>query len=199
MIMQNLKETRKKECKNRNRKKNDLLILEHKQAMADAEFNIASGAVNLLKMIAGKNEALQKIAIIAEGAISVAKIITSTQAANAAVTAKYALLPGGVAIAAAEKGLNRVNAAIGIATTVAATAKALSSIGGGGGGGGISGGTLPGSGASAPMMPQASSTTINQGQINQIGNVAARAFVIESDVSNNQERIRRLNRAARIS
>lgn len=175
----------------------DNAVLEHKKAIADAEFNIASGAVNLLKMLAGQNETLQKVAIIAEGAISVAKIITSTQAANAAVTAKYALIPGGLALAAAEKGLNRVSAAIGIATTVAATAKALSAIGSGGG---ISGGSLPaGSGSTAPMLPQASSTTINQGQVNQIGNVAARAFVVESDVSGQQERIRRLNRAARIS
>ena len=175
----------------------DNAVLEHKKAIADAEFNIASGAVNLLKMLAGQNEALQKVAIIAEGAISVAKIITSTQAANSAVTAKYALIPGGIALAAAERGLNRVNAAIGIATTVAATAKALSAIGSGGG---ISGGSLPaGSGSSAPILPQASSTTINQGQVNQIGNVAARAFVVESDVSGNQERIRRLNRAARIN
>lgn len=66
---------------------------------------------------------------------------------------------------------------------------------GGGGGGGAAVPSAP----SAPMLPQASSTMINQGQINQIGNVAARAFVVESDVSGNQERIQRLNRAARIS
>ena len=65
----------------------------------------------------------------------------------------------------------------------------------GGGGGGVTAPSAP----SAPILPQASSTTINQGQVNQIGNVAARAFVVESDVSGNQERIRRLNRAARIS
>jgi len=65
----------------------------------------------------------------------------------------------------------------------------------GGGGGGVSAPSVP----TAPVLPQASSTTINQGQINQIGNVAARAFVVESDVSGNQERIQRLNRAARIS
>jgi hypothetical protein len=48
-------------------------------------------------------------------------------------------------------------------------------------------------------MPQAATTTLNQGQINQIGNTAARAFVLETDVSGNQERVRRLNRAARIN
>jgi hypothetical protein len=52
---------------------------------------------------------------------------------------------------------------------------------------------------SAPLQAQVSSTMLNQNQVNQIGNVAARAFVVESDVSGNQERIQRLNRAARIN
>ncbi len=50
-----------------------------------------------------------------------------------------------------------------------------------------------------PQLPAATSTLLNQQQLNQIGNAAAvRAFVVESDIANNQERIRRLNRAARI-
>lgn len=49
------------------------------------------------------------------------------------------------------------------------------------------------------MQPvQASLTRLDQNQLNQIGNAAVRAFVVESDVTNNQERIRRLNRAARL-
>jgi len=52
---------------------------------------------------------------------------------------------------------------------------------------------------SAPLMPSASTTTLNQAQVNQMGNMAARAYVVESDISGNQERITRLNRAARIS
>lgn len=50
-----------------------------------------------------------------------------------------------------------------------------------------------------PIAPQLGSTLINQGQVNQIGSAAARAYVVESDVSGNQERIQRINRAARIS
>ena len=65
------------------------------------------------------------------------------------------------------------------------------------GGGGGSMPSMPS--MSAPLMPQASTTTLNQAQVNQIGNVAARAFVVESDVTGNQERIQRLNRAARIN
>jgi hypothetical protein len=52
---------------------------------------------------------------------------------------------------------------------------------------------------SAPLMPSPSTTTLNQAQVNQMGNMAARAYVVESDVSGNQERIIRLNRAARIN
>jgi hypothetical protein len=59
--------------------------------------------------------------------------------------------------------------------------------------------SIPSMNVSAPLMAQASTTTLNQAQVNQIGNVAARAFVVESDVSGNQERILRLNRAARIN
>jgi len=40
---------------------------------------------------------------------------------------------------------------------------------------------------------------LNQQMINATGNAAVRAFVLETDVSGNQERIKRLNRAARIN
>jgi hypothetical protein len=59
--------------------------------------------------------------------------------------------------------------------------------------------SIPSVNAMAPLAAQASTTTLNQGQINQIGNVAARAYVVESDISGNQERVMRLNRAARIN
>jgi len=64
-----------------------------------------------------------------------------------------------------------------------------------------SGGGSVAASASAPLQPQspgATRTRLEQDQINQIGNATVRAFVVESDVTNNQERIRRLNRAARI-
>jgi hypothetical protein len=65
----------------------------------------------------------------------------------------------------------------------------------GGGGSSPSGISVP-----APLTPrpQVSNTQLPQNQINQIGNATVRAFVIESDVTNSQERITRLNRAARL-
>ncbi len=62
-------------------------------------------------------------------------------------------------------------------------------------------GSAGGSSTSAPLQPSApsaTSTVLNQQQLNQIGNATVRAYVTETDVSTNQERIRRLNRAARI-
>jgi hypothetical protein len=51
----------------------------------------------------------------------------------------------------------------------------------------------------APIIAEAQTTRLDQSTINAVGNAAGRAYVLESDVSNNQERIRRLNRAARIN
>ncbi len=53
--------------------------------------------------------------------------------------------------------------------------------------------------ATAPITPQAQTTTLSTQSINQIGVASSRAFVLESDVTNNQERTQRLNRAARIN
>ncbi len=47
-------------------------------------------------------------------------------------------------------------------------------------------------------LPQAQQTLLDQQRLNQQGNAGIRAFVVESDVTNNQDRIRRLNRAARL-
>lgn len=180
----------------------DKAHLEHKKAMQDAEFGIAEQGVNLLKMLAGNNKALQKAAIVAENAISIAKIITNTNAANAAAVAKYSLIPGGQALSAAEITLNKISAGIGIASNVVATAKALQSIGGGGT---AQGGNVPNQtvSASAPLTPATGTTTLDAQSIQNIGNAAAsgvnRSYVLETDIRNNSERSARLQRAARLA
>lgn len=63
-----------------------------------------------------------------------------------------------------------------------------------------SGGSASAANISAPLTPQVQTTRLDQGSINQIGNAAApRAYVLEQDVTSNQERIKQLNRAARIN
>jgi hypothetical protein len=68
--------------------------------------------------------------------------------------------------------------------------------------GGSGGGSVPSlSSVSAPLAPQRpgnQTTQLDQQSLNAIGNATTRSFVLESDVTNNQERVRRLNRAARI-
>jgi hypothetical protein len=71
--------------------------------------------------------------------------------------------------------------------------------GGGGGGSTPSAPTL----AAAPVVPaspiQNTVTQIDQQSINQMGSATNRAYVLESDVTNSQERITRINRAARLT
>lgn len=65
--------------------------------------------------------------------------------------------------------------------------------------GASSSGSVPSSAPISPQAVQPQRTTLEQSSINAIGNTAIRAFVVENDVSGNQEKIRRLNRAARIN
>lgn len=129
-------------------------LLEHKKELQNQDIDMALNAVGILKDVFENNKKIQKAAMIAESAIGIAKIIVNTQAANAGVTAKYALIPGGQVLAAAEIVRNRIAAGIGIAANIASTAKALQSLGGGsapsgqnspagGGGGGGAEGAAP--------------------------------------------------------
>lgn len=87
-----------------------------------------------------------------------------------------------------------------VAAVIATGIKAVKQINqvkvpGAGSGGGVSAANIP-----APLTPQVQTTRLDQGSINQIGNAAApRAYVLEQDVTSNQERIKQLNRAARIN
>lgn len=73
---------------------------------------------------------------------------------------------------------------------------AKTQVPGGGGGAGAAVGSLTPQAPIVPIAPQRGGTEI--GDVGQGGNAAVRAFVLESDVTNNQEKITRLNRAARI-
>jgi hypothetical protein len=161
-------------------------IADGKKAIQESSLNVLSQGISLAKDLAGKNKALQKGLLIAESAIGIAKIVTSTQSANAAVVAKYALIPGGQALAATEIGLNYAGAAIGTAANIAATSKALSALGGGGSAGGGSAGG--GKGASAPQF-----NIVGQSGTNQLAQTIAgqqnkpiEAFVVSSAISTAQ-------------
>jgi hypothetical protein len=89
-----------------------------------------------------------------------------------------------------------------VAAVLAAAARAKSVLNSGSGGGGGSVNTGSGAGGSAPVVPQLSTTNTQlaavQNQINNQGNAAVKAYVVTTDINNDQEKIARINRAARI-
>ena len=184
------------------KKQDDQKIIDDKEiadakAVADAKVDIQKssldalgGLIDLAKSIGEKNKGLQRAALIAESAIGISKIIINTQAANAAARLKYALLPGGAALAATESLLNKVSAGIGIAANVAATAKGLSALGGGGatGGGGSNPASGGGGGSSAPqfnLVGQSSTNQLSQTIANQ-QKQPIKTYVVAGDVTTQQ-------------
>jgi hypothetical protein len=165
-------------------------VTDAKLALQNQALDTASQGVGLLKGLFEKNKGLQKAALIAESAIGISKIIINTQAANAAARLKYALIPGGVGLAATEIVLNKISAGIGIAGNIAATAKGLAALGGGGsagGGGSIAGGG--GGGGSAAPAPQFN--VVGTSGVNQLASTLGsqqpvQAFVVANQVTSQQ-------------
>jgi hypothetical protein len=164
--------------------------LQAKLALANAIGNIAGG----LSVLFEKGTNAAKIAGLAEIAIGTGVgFIQGLDIAQKGAKATGPAAPFAFPIFYASQ----------IAAVLGAVSRAKSVMtqvkGGSGSSFSVSAPTIPSVSAAAPLTSQASTTTLNQGQINQIGNVAARAYVVESDISGNQERVMRLNRAARIN
>lgn len=159
------------------------------------------------KQFQTREEAKQKaLALTGEALNSLADIVGKNTAAGKALAISSALINTYQGITQIWKNETVIPEPFGtiqkVAATVTAAASGFAAVRGivrtpvpGGGGGGVS---VP-AGASAPLTPvspQAITTTLDAASINSITNQPARAYVVESDVSNSQERIRRINRAA---
>ena len=151
----------------------------------------------LLSQVAGKNKALAIAGLVIEKGAAIAKVITQMNTVPA-------ILPPGVPNPAYIP--SRIGGALSIAAIVAAAAQGLQTINSagvpGGSGGSTGGGGSVATGAAAPIAPpapQATVTRLDNQSINQMGSATNRAYVIESDVTNSQERIKRINRAARLT
>lgn len=155
-----------------NKKKKDkeleaeIAFAQQKKDLQDAQIGVLEGAVGLLSSIAGKNKALQKAAIIAENALAIGKMFINTSASNIAATSQGAALAiptqgASVAAAASLVAANNISLGIGVASSIAATAKALSAVGGGSAGGG--GGSAASSrGGAAPQFNVVGNSGVNQ-------------------------------------
>jgi hypothetical protein len=94
-----------------------------------------------------------------------------------------------------------------VAATITAAASGLAAVRNinrtqvpGFGGGGVSAPSFsPSAAPITPATPQAALTQLNQQSINQLSSATNRAYVVESDVTNSQERVTRINRAARLA
>lgn len=151
----------------------------------------------LLSQVAGKNKALAIAGLVIEKGAAIAKVITQMNTVQP-------FLPGGIPNPSYIPA--RIAGGLSIAAIVAAAAQGLQTINSagvpGGSGGSTGGGGSVATGAAAPIAPpapQATVTRLDNQSINQMGNATNRAYVIESDVTNSQERIKRINRAARLT
>tara|TARA_R110002050_G_C8911527_1_gene510814 strand:+ start:27 stop:1970 length:1944 start_codon:yes stop_codon:yes gene_type:complete len=149
-------------------------VADTKLAIQNAALGNVGAGLNLLSSLAEDNKALQATTLIGENAVGIATNIINTQATNA----KAGLNP---AIIAA----NNVRMGIGIAASVAATAKGLAALGKSGGG-------------QSPQAPQGNAPSFNlvegtddssaiQRTIEGRGNTPVKAYVTSGDITTAQQ------------
>jgi len=164
---------------------------QQKADIQNAAFDLASGGINFLKEIGGKNKAIQKAGIIAENAIGIAKMIIANNAANIGALATPQAIASSGASAIPIIAMNNIKTALAVATTIASTAKALSAVGGGSAGGGGGGAASGGGGGAAAAPP--SFNIVGQNSNNQLAQTIAgqqqqpvQAYVVSGNVSSAQ-------------
>lgn len=143
-----------------------------------------------LTQLVGRNTAAAKVLNIAQATIDTYASVASVfaQAAKNPATIPFPAYPYIQAGAALVAGLARVRAITSVQVPF-----------GGGGGGGIAGAPASAAAPIPPAIPLTQTVTqLQSGTINQLQSATARAYVVESDVTGAQERIRRINRAARL-
>lgn len=165
---------------------------EAKTAMDLQYLGFAEQAGNLLAQIAGKNKSVAIAGLLIEKGAAIAKIITQMNTVPA-------ILPPGIPNPAFIP--SRIGGILSIASVVAASAQGIQQINqAGSGGSGTS--SVPAISTQAPMVPQLptpQTTNISRESINDLGNQAVRAYVIETDVTGNQQRMAAIRQRARFS
>ena len=175
-----------------------LAEIDGKEALEMEYINIVGGFSNLLGQIAGENKELQIASIIIGQAANIAKIISNTVAANA-----RALVELGPVAGAAAGIRQSISAGIGIATSVAAGAKAISQIksadSGGGGGGGGGRVPLPSSGGGGSVPATSTNIDIGTNPETAVTGNAVQAYVVSGDITSSQEAEAKLSNRRQIS
>jgi hypothetical protein len=177
--------------------KDEEIIAQTKDDIRQGSIDNAIGGLNTLAALDKDNKALQAAALVAGNVAAIAQTIQSTTIANAKAVAAFPVTFGQPWV-----GINTVSAGIGIAASIAATAKGLSALGAGGspgakpslpsGGGG--GGAAPAPSVNTQQLfatqqlQGAETEQVSSGGIGQQQQVI-KAVVSERDVTAVQNRI----------
>ena len=161
-------------------------VAEQKAAIQMQGLDTALQGVQLIKGVFEQQKGIQKAAVIAESAIGIAKMIIANKLANVAALATPQAIATSGAAAVPVIALNNISTGIGIAANIAATGKALKTLGGGtaptapplgdGGGGG--------GGVSAPNFNIVGNSGINQ--LAELGGQPIQAYVVSGEVTSAQ-------------
>jgi hypothetical protein len=169
----------------------DDAALQAKKSIIASEIDAAKGLVNLLGGLAEKNKKVQKAALIANAALSIAEIINNTNVGSAKEVATKGVL--GLSTSA----ILYIKMATSIASVVAATAKGLSALGGGSvsapsntGGGGGGGGDTSTTAVAPASGPNLFGQANTGSQVNAGGsssnNITVTAVVSETEMTATQ-------------
>ena len=152
---------------------------EQKRAIQQQGLDTALQGIGLIKSLFEKSKGVQKAAIIAESAIGIGKMIIANNLANVgALATPQAIATGGIS-AAATIAFNNISTGIGVASNLAATAKALQSVGGGSV---SSPSNNAGSGGTAPQINAPQFNVVGNTGINQIAQTLGSQQPIETYV-----------------
>jgi hypothetical protein len=172
----------------------ELAEKDQKAAIQAAYIDITAQAAGLARQLFEKSKGVQIASLVVEQAGAIGKILANLGIANAKALALYPQTFGQPWV-----GINTASTALSIASIVASTAKQIGQIKNPstGGGGEISVGKLGSASPVSPALPEAQLTQLNQSTINALGNQAVRAYVVETDMTTNQQRIQAIRQRAR--
>jgi len=184
-----------------NNKATEAQITADKKAEEEARRNInsiaiqsAQGLVGVLAGLGEQNKGIQRAALLASSALSIAEIINNTNVGSSKEVATKGVFGLGTST------LLYAKMAISIGSVIAATAKGLSALGSGGSGGGS---TSAGAGGGATPMTPPNFNVVGASSTNQLAqtignqqNTPVQAYVVSNDVTTAQALNRNIIRGA---
>ena len=157
---------------------------EIKRAEQEAQIGLATSTLDIIGGLVDKNS-------VAGKSIAISQAIINTYQGASKALAQGGIFGPVAAAATIAAGLINVKKII---STKVPSAKGGGDVGGGGG--------VPSISTAAPLTVQGqetATTNISQQSINALGNQAMRAYVVETDVTNSQQRIAAIQQRARFS